>query len=156
MTGAGPAITRDFTVATFVVDRGRVLLLLHPKLSLWLPPGGHIDPHELPDEAAIREVVEETGIVVELTGQPGLLLDDPAAPRQLVRPEGIQIEQITPTHQHIDLIYFARPVSGAPVTIALEAGVTAGDWYTQEEMDGLGVTREIAAWCERAIATVHA
>ncbi len=49
-------ITRDWTVATFVVHEDRVLLLWHRKLSMWLPPGGHIDLHELPDEAAVREV----------------------------------------------------------------------------------------------------
>src|SRR5438445_2984704 len=41
------SVTRDFTVATFVVDAGRVLLLFHNKLAMWLPPGGHIDPSEL-------------------------------------------------------------------------------------------------------------
>src|SRR5690606_22269455 len=32
-------ITRDFAVAVFVVDQGRVLLLYHAKLAKWLPPG---------------------------------------------------------------------------------------------------------------------
>src|SRR5690606_27899310 len=49
-------ITRDFAVATFVVHQGRVLLLYHKRLGMWLPPGGHIEPNELPDEAAVREV----------------------------------------------------------------------------------------------------
>jgi 8-oxo-dGTP pyrophosphatase MutT (NUDIX family) len=154
VTGEAPDITRDFTVATFVVHDGRVLLLRHRSLGMWLPPGGHIDPPELPDEAAVREVAEETGIAVELTGRPALTLDDPAAPRQLVRPEGIQLEQITPTHQHIDLIYFARPLPGAALTPTLEPGVTAGGWYGLDDLPGLGVTNEIAAWCRRAITTV--
>ena len=55
-------LVREFTVAVFVVHEGRVLLLAHPKLGRWLPPGGHIEPNELPDEAAVREVEEETGI----------------------------------------------------------------------------------------------
>jgi 8-oxo-dGTP pyrophosphatase MutT (NUDIX family) len=54
-----PAISRDFTVAVFVVHAGRVLLHPHVKSGLWLPPGGHIEPNELPDEAALREVEEE-------------------------------------------------------------------------------------------------
>src|ERR687893_1950554 len=119
---------RHFTVAVFVVWEGKVLLHLHRKLGMWLPPGGHIEPNELPDEAAVREVFEETGIAAVLTGERALDLDDPAAPRQLVRPEGIQLEQITPTHQHIDLVYFARPVPGTPLTITLEPGVSAGGW----------------------------
>src|SRR3712207_2453622 len=52
---------RHFTVAVFVVWEGMVLLHLHRKLGMWLPPGGHIERDELPDNAAIREVYEETG-----------------------------------------------------------------------------------------------
>ncbi len=56
------APTREFTVAVFVVHRDRVLLHYHRKLNMWLPPGGHIEPNELPDDAALREVAEETGL----------------------------------------------------------------------------------------------
>jgi len=42
---AGP--TRDWAVAVFVVWRDRVLLHRHPKLGLWLPCGGHVEPGEL-------------------------------------------------------------------------------------------------------------
>src|SRR5690606_15105947 len=98
-------ITRDFAVATFVVHQGRVLLLYHKRLGMWLPPGGHIEPNELPDEAAVREVYEETGVRVELVGERALPVD---YPRQLVRPQGVQVERIGPGHEHIDLVYFAR------------------------------------------------
>ncbi len=53
---------RELAVAVFVVHEDRVLLLLHPKLGRWLPPGGHVEPNELPDDAAVREVEEETGL----------------------------------------------------------------------------------------------
>ena len=64
-------VTRDFTVAVFVVDRGRILLHEHRKLGRWLPPGGHIEPNELPDVAAQREVDEEAGIAIRLVGARG-------------------------------------------------------------------------------------
>src|SRR5690606_18869145 len=70
--GDAPAPTRDWAVSAFVVWRGRVLLHRHRKLGLWLPPGGHVEPGELPDEAAVREVLEETGVAVELGGEDGL------------------------------------------------------------------------------------
>ena len=59
-------LTRDFTATTFIVRDGATLLLWHRKLQMWLPPGGHIDPHELPHDAAVREVREETGYEVTL------------------------------------------------------------------------------------------
>ncbi len=73
-----PALTRDFTVAVFVVHRDRVLLHFHQKLQRWLPPGGHIEPNELPDEAALREVMEETGVACRLTGGTRMTYDDPS------------------------------------------------------------------------------
>ena len=54
-------ITRDFTATTFVVSLNKTLLLWHQIASM-LPPGGHIEPNELPEEAAIREVKEEPGL----------------------------------------------------------------------------------------------
>ena len=91
---AGPdGVVREWTVATFVVHRGRVLLLFHAKLGLWLPPGGHVEHGELPDEAAVREVLEETGVSCRLVGEHGVEVE---YPRQLIRPLGIQVEDIRP------------------------------------------------------------
>jgi 8-oxo-dGTP pyrophosphatase MutT (NUDIX family) len=129
-----------------VVDRVRVLLALHRKLSMWLPPGGHIEPNELPDEAAVREVLEETGVRCELVGERALALE---RPRQLIRPEGIQLEDIGPGHQHVDLVYFAR---------ALSTGIVPCDecdragWYGLDELEALGVNEEIRTWSARAVA----
>ena len=129
------------------MEQGRVLLHWHRKLARWLPPGGHIEPNELPDEAAIREVAEETGQAIRLLGERGVDLVDPDLPRQLVRPVGIQLEDIGPGHQHIDLIYFAeRTTRQQP---ALPEGV---GWYGPGSWEPLGLTTEVTAWCERAVA----
>jgi 8-oxo-dGTP pyrophosphatase MutT (NUDIX family) len=141
VSGATPS--RDFTVAVFVVHDGRVLLHFHEKLHRWLPPGGHIEPNELPDEAAVREVLEETGVACTLVGDPRMRYDDPASPRQLTTPAGIQLEQIGPDHQHIDLIYFA---TGSPADPRPQVG-----WFGSDEMQPLALTEEVAAWCRLAI-----
>src|SRR5215210_5943213 len=105
-------IGKHFTVAVFVVWEGKVLLQLHRKLGIWLPPGGHIERDELPDDAAVREVYEETGIRVELVGE---RREDVSDPVQLHRPAGVQLENIGPGHQHIDLIYFAKASGSADI-----------------------------------------
>jgi 8-oxo-dGTP pyrophosphatase MutT (NUDIX family) len=140
-------ITRDFTVAVFVVHDGAVLLHWHRKLGRWLPPGGHIEPDELPDEAARREVMEETGVPVALVGPTGIAHTLPGEPVQLVRPEGIQLETIGPGHEHIDLIYFARP-------LALPVLPDQVGWYGADDLDGLGLTNEVRQWCVKALATM--
>ena len=101
---------RDFTVAVFVVRDGGVLLHWHKRLARWLPPGGHIEPNELPDDAALREVFEETGLSIELICDKPNPASGNGAPVQLCQPAGIQLEDISPGHQHIDLIYFAIPI----------------------------------------------
>lgn len=140
---------RHFTVATFVVADGRVLLLFHRKLQKWLPPGGHIEPNELPDDAAIREVREETGIVIQLMGERALPIDDP---RQLVLPQGIQVETVSPGHEHIDLVYFARPVGS--LTIRKNDEATEVGWYDREALRHLPLTHEIRLWVEKALAAL--
>jgi 8-oxo-dGTP pyrophosphatase MutT (NUDIX family) len=46
---------------------GRVLLARHAEGNLWLLPGGGIEPGETPADAAVREMFEETGLIVRLT-----------------------------------------------------------------------------------------
>ncbi len=49
-------------------EEGRVLLVLERDSGKWSPPGGVIDPGEGPEQAAVRETLEETGLVVLLEG----------------------------------------------------------------------------------------
>jgi len=138
-------ITRDFTATTFVVDEQRTLLLHHRKLGMWLPPGGHIDPHELPDQAALREVREESGLEVELLAQGGKLGKVPVLPQ----PHCILLEDISPGHQHIDLIYFARVCGGSLAHAEREAH--AARWFSWEELADPEIAEDIRELGRRAI-----
>lgn len=122
------SLTRDFTATTFVVHEDRTLLLLHRKLGIWVPPGGHIDPNELPDQAALREVREESGLEAELLDQ-GRSIGNI---RMLPQPHCILLERISPDHQHIDLIYFARVCGGQLLPAEREA--RAARWFSWEEL----------------------
>lgn len=141
---------RHFTVAVFVVNDGRVLLHRHRKLRMWLPPGGHIEKDELPDDAAVREVLEETGVEVELVGE---RRRDVADPVQLHQPAGVQLEYIGPGHEHIDLIYFARPTGSTEISAGFKEEKVG--WYTPEDWASMGVNSEVRGWCERALADVE-
>jgi 8-oxo-dGTP pyrophosphatase MutT (NUDIX family) len=97
----------DFTVAIFVVHDEKILLIHHRKLDKWLPLGGHIELDEDPEQAALREAKEESGLDVELLGErppttsPGT--------RALIAPRFLDIHRISETHEHIGMIYWARP-----------------------------------------------
>jgi 8-oxo-dGTP pyrophosphatase MutT (NUDIX family) len=139
-------VTRDFTVAVFVVNDGKVLLHVHRKLGRWLPPGGHIETNELPDEAAVREVFEESGVLAKLVGPAGIDIDLQGQPLQLCRPEGIQLANIGNGHQHIDLVYFA---TGLPAEPRDKAG-----WFAPAEWPALELSEEVSAWCGLAVERI--
>ncbi len=42
-----------------------MVLHLHRRLGRWLQPGGHLEPGEPPEAAAVRECREETGLPAE-------------------------------------------------------------------------------------------
>ncbi|HUX12974.1 MAG TPA: NUDIX domain-containing protein [Spirochaetia bacterium] len=145
---------RDFTATTLVVHRNRVLLHRHRKLGLVLPLGGHIESGELPDEAAIREVREESGLDVEL------ILPEPVWPladvRQLARPIAVLLEDIEPGHQHVDLIYAAtlkRPES--------ESGHPAGSgteelmWLSSADIDLVSMPENVRVLSHYALRLVE-
>ena len=142
------ATTRDWAVAVFVVWRRRVLLHRHPKLDKWLPCGGHVEPGETPDDAAVREVLEESGVPIRLLSEAPI---SAPGPRQLARPRGVQLETIGPGHEHVDLVYLARPTTGYDGRLA---GVKSLGWYDASALAGLPLTAEIRAWCELALAEV--
>ena len=51
---------------------GRVLLARHAEGDVWLLPGGTVEPGETPADAALREMWEETRLVVRLTAIVGV------------------------------------------------------------------------------------
>jgi ADP-ribose pyrophosphatase YjhB (NUDIX family) len=139
-------------VATFVVHRGRVLLHFHPKIGLWLPPGGHVEYGELPDDAAVREVLEETGVCCRLVGETGVGVE---YPQQLIRPYGIQVEKIRPGVEHIDLVYFAvADDDGSAISEELARRDRIG-WYAPDELPALGANDEIQQWVAKIADTVR-
>ncbi len=100
---------RHFCASAFVIDpyTRRILLVKHKKNKRWTQPGGHMEPNETPEETALREVYEETGLHIRLLGD--------RFPREedFIRPLGIQKNRRTSsdgeTHLHIDIIYAAVP-----------------------------------------------
>jgi ADP-ribose pyrophosphatase YjhB (NUDIX family) len=70
---APPANSIVPSVTAIVVnDRGELLLVHKTDNDLWALPGGGMDLGEYMAEAVVREVLEETGIKVEVTGVVGI------------------------------------------------------------------------------------
>jgi ADP-ribose pyrophosphatase YjhB (NUDIX family) len=141
-------LTRDWAATTFVVHENRTLLLFHRKLQKWLPPGGHIDPNELPDVAALREVLEETGLQVALLDAG----EQHDTVRRLAQPLCILLETINDTHEHIDLIYVARVLEGELRFSPTESHGAC--WYDAEALGNPEVPPDVGDLGRQAIALV--
>ena len=101
----------DFTVSIFIAHEGKVLFISHRQLNRWLPVGGHIELDENPEEAALREAKEESGLEVELVGnRPPIEKEEGFIP--LLAPSYMDIHLIKEPHWHIGMVYFARVKSG--------------------------------------------
>lgn len=138
-----PAVDRHPVATAFVAWNGKLMLHRHPKLGIWLPCGGHVEVGESPDQAALREVLEESGVAAYLVGEPAIEVSEP---RQMIPPRGVQIESIAPGHEHIDFIYFARPIEPYDGTFSgSEPGL---GWYSQDEVAELPLTEEMLAWAQ--------
>lgn len=136
---------RQFTSTAYVVDTQRVLLIFHKKLKKWLPPGGHLDPNELPSEGAIREVFEETGFCIELLPQENIWVQNWNA-RSFPRPYMCLLEEVPerpghPAHQHMDFIYLAKLIGGEQK--ANHDEVDGIRWFTLSEVESLVSDQEI-------------
>lgn len=140
-------ITRHFTATTFVVYQDRTLLHKHRNLDMWLPPGGHIDRDELPHIAAAREVLEETGLTVDIVHDEPTIFSDNA--KEIPAPRHILLENINPFHQHIDMIYFARANSFDFNPDTDESQDLK--WFGLEELQGDEIENDIRILGEEAI-----
>ncbi len=138
---------RHFTATAFIVDsKKRTLLLWHKRLNRWMPPGGHLDADETPEQAAKRECKEETNLDVEIIGadQNDLFTGNPTEGKMLTKPIAMLLEEIPaspernePAHQHMDFLFVAHPLDESQAVRVEKTEADRGQWFTREEVEAL-------------------
>ena len=102
----------------------RVLVVHRPAHDDWSLPKGHVDPDEQIVDAALREVVEETGVRVHVTGEAGATEHTVTVMRA-----GAPRDAIKRVHW-----FTMRPVDSAadPADRAGDSEVDTAAWWTVE------------------------
>ena len=145
-----------FTATGLVFNENRqILMIKHKQFGKWLPPGGHVDENELPCEAVAREVLEETGIHVQvLSSVPKLDLSGGVA-RELPLPLRIMHVDTdgTGSKNYIDLLYLCLAKNGdiAPQKDEID---DIG-WFSIEEAVKLDTYEDIIKSIESAICLLR-
>ncbi len=143
---------KDFVATGFIARDGKVLLVKHRKLGLWLPVGGHIEKEETPEEALKREALEEAGLEIELLGKPAFECADKNV-AMLLMPHHMQLELIKhdkeAVHHHVDFIFFCRALDGKERLNAEEHHEIK--WFSPKELDSEEVTENVRLLGKKAI-----
>lgn len=138
----------QFVVGAYIVKDDFVLLVWHNKLKRWVPAGGVIDLNELPDEAVIREVKEETGLDVSIYPPIDRTGSDSAA-TPLHQPYRVQSLQVNGELKYIDLVYFCKSE-----TFDLDVKtdeIAKARWFKLEELNSYSLFPHVRFLCEQAL-----
>ncbi len=146
-------LQRHFTATAFIINsRKQTLLLWHKRLQRWMPPGGHVDDNETPEDAAKRECKEETNLDVEIIGddQADLFGSNKSEGRMLKKPIAMLLEEIPacpernePAHQHMDFLFIAKPIDESQAIRIAEEESDRMKWFTKKEVEELDERHEI-------------
>ena len=150
---------RHDLVATGLVltpARDQVLLVYHHKFQKWLPPGGHLEPNELPHECALREVREETGVNARLIPYGAQLGIKNEVESQLPTPfvmlhEFIPASAKDEAHMHIDFIFLMEPIEGLTDLQIAKAEVKEARWMTLAEVEKCHTFESVVKICQRVM-----
>jgi len=107
--------------------QGRLLLIHKIDNDFWALPGGAMDLGESVADAAVREVAEETGVNVQITGLVGLYTD----------PGHVMAYDDGEVRQEFSVCFHARAVSGEPRQDNTET--KAAKWIEPTEVDELSI-----------------
>lgn len=78
---------RPLAADAVIVENGKILLVkrdTEPFKGMWALPGGRLDGDETLEECCIREVIEESGLEVEILLLVGIYSDPRRDPRKII------------------------------------------------------------------------
>src|SRR5574341_147326 len=133
-------IYENVRTRVIVLHAGKVLLLepLEPGTG-WCAPGGGLEPDESLAECGQREVLQETGISVRVTGVAFL--------REWVVPKYCAVPDETGTAFGLEVYLYAEPVTERVEPSVEQLGAPTARWIPVADIPGLPLwPKELKSW----------
>lgn len=134
----------DLTVSAFILNRqGHILVHKHKRLNRYMQPGGHVELHEDPWTALLREIKEETGYTPEqlfLKVPPMAMIDNFVADPKCFHPYPISFNTHPigdDGHYHTDLGYAFKIFDSKPYTEPAEGESRDILWIDRFNIDNV-------------------
>jgi ADP-ribose pyrophosphatase YjhB (NUDIX family) len=121
-------------------DAGRLLLIHKIDNNFWALPGGGMDLGESIADAAVREVAEETGLTVQVTGLVGIYSD----------PAHVMAYEDGEVRQEFSVCFHARVLSGEPREDGSETKEVR--WVDPADVPGLSIHPSMRRRIDDALA----
>lgn len=139
-------VAHDVLPAAFAAVRnrtGEILLVQRIDDGNWELPGGRIEVGESVTQAVVREVVEESGVMIELTGLAGVYSD----------PSHVLVDPGDAVHQQLALCFHAIPASDDPGEEPRPDGIetTAAAWFDPADTPALAMHPAMRLRLEHAV-----
>ncbi len=122
----------ELAATAFIFHKDK-LLLIKRKSGSWAQVGGHVEKDEVPDDALIREIKEETNLDVDVI-RPPALIGDTEHSKELIPPFFVHIHDAKDgTHRHLCYDYVA--VAKNPTQLKTEEKeIDDHAWVSKEEL----------------------
>ena len=122
--GKDAVLRAGASAAIFDESREKILLTRRSDNGSWCLPGGGMDSGESGSEACAREVLEETGLEVQVTKLVGVY----TTPNVVIEyPDGNRVQPVT--------LHFEAEILGG--TLGLSNETTDYGYFTESDLEGL-------------------
>lgn len=130
----------DLVVSGYIIHNQKVLLIHHRKSGLWLPPGGHMDLHETPDSALVREIKEELNLDIEIIGS-GEVPMEGNIKQQLATPFHVNVHSAG-DHDHCCFFYICKPKNLGSLSPDSRE-IVSHEWYSKEDLESSHIPSDV-------------
>lgn len=125
-------------VSAMVARDGHILLVkrgCEPNKGLWSLPGGSIEHSETAEAAVKREILEETGLHIEVDGVAGI--------RDVISPHPDSND-----YHFVIIVFHAHAVGGE---LRAMSDAAEAEWVSLDDMRNYALTPDLWEFCERLL-----